>query len=223
MFWIFQELPCVLLPVIGSFRGGQEGVQVAVPWRVLLPQAGTNNLPASIKQKVHVLLVALQLISNKWGPCSFWKSSQLPAHTLCCMLMKFPLFPIRRTLSPDPKPPRFLLCCPPVLVPIWPCFHCWYSPTTNLCIVLAAKLQDRRWRRPAARLWAASASDGDGGVSPLHQEAVSETVRLHGNNVLTTYSKEWNHGLMSPTRSRNVLLKTFCLFGIYKLHLPEKV
>lgn len=35
-----------------------------------------------------------QLISSKWGPRSFCKSSQLPAHTLCCILMKFPLFPV---------------------------------------------------------------------------------------------------------------------------------
>ena len=36
----FQELPRVLLPAVGSFRGGEEGVQVAATWRILLPQAG---------------------------------------------------------------------------------------------------------------------------------------------------------------------------------------
>lgn len=138
----------------------------------------------TIKQKtkhVLVLLVVLPLVSSKRGPCRFCKSSQLPAHTLCCMLMKFPLFLIRRALSPhppQPQPPRVLLCSPPVLMPIWPCFHYWYNPPANHCDVFAAKLQDRRWRRPAARLWAASASDGNGGVPSRHQEAVSETV--HG-------------------------------------------
>lgn len=71
-----------------------------------------------------VLLVVLQLISSKWGPFSFCKSSQLPAHMLCCMLMKFPLFAIRCTLCPHPPQPPTLChsSLPPVFVPFCPRF-----------------------------------------------------------------------------------------------------
>lgn len=46
-----------------------------------------------------------RLISSKWGPRCFCKSSQLPAHTLCCILMKFPLFPVAPFLLHPSHPP----------------------------------------------------------------------------------------------------------------------
>lgn len=141
--------------------------------------------------------------------------------------MKFPLFPIRRTLSPPPTlntPPPFAFFSAPHL------FLCPFGPVSTidtillltLCVVFAAKLQDRRWRRPAARLWAASAGHGDGGLPSRHQEAVSETETGHGSlrcteiMFLQSWWRESDYGLMFITRSRNELLKTFCLFGNYK-------
>lgn len=53
----------------------------------------------------------------------------LPAHMLCCMLMKFPLFPIRCTLSPQPPRPAAFFSAPHLFV-------CPFGPVSTIDTIL---------------------------------------------------------------------------------------
>lgn len=97
----FQELPRVLLPVVRSFGGGEEGVQVAATWRLLLPQAGTfssthTNSTLCVIWHLSYCCNSLLIEPAFMKTASFWilccLHSQLNAHVVCCILMKHSLF-----------------------------------------------------------------------------------------------------------------------------------
>lgn len=54
LFTVTQELPRVLLPAGGCFRGGAEGIQTPPAWRILLPQTG-EALTVVLNLKVYSL------------------------------------------------------------------------------------------------------------------------------------------------------------------------
>lgn len=175
----------------------------------------------------------LQLISSKWGPCSVCKSSQLPACTLCCMLMKFPLFPIRRALSPHPpQPPRL-----PSHSPLLPtCFyaHLALSPLLiqSSCQPLALHLQqnfkiedEEDLRHDFERLQQAMEMVGFLPATKKQwvKPSTSPWLFVHRNNVLADMMKRirsWSY--IFHSFQKWIADDFFCLFGYYKQHQLER-
>lgn len=70
------------------------------------------------------------------------------------------------------------LCSLPVYVSIFVFFYLLIHSSCQPLYFLAAKFQDRRWRRPAPWFWKAATGNGDGWLPSCHQEAVSDLANV---------------------------------------------